>query len=664
MIFSLSNITKKLTPDPETNILILLKEANLTLGGMFCIYNKLNSDSSLLVGITNEMESIDDSFSDNPTGHICYEATIKGIDKPVVISDMSKTEYIITDSAVKKLNLKSYLGVPVKVGGKTIGSLAIVDTVIREFDKQQINSITGFALLIALLEEHLISKQELLDSERKYQTIFKSSNDGLMILKNNVIVDANKKIIDLTGHNKSFILGKTIQEIFSYIISSEENKEDEILSYFKNALAGKPQRFELEYILNNGKVFNADISLSKLDGGKDYNLFVIIRDNNERKKYEKQLILEKDNANHANRLKSISLASMSHELRTPLNSIIGFSDLLLDSDTTEEEKDEFSLLIQTAGKSLMQLIGDIIDISKIEAGEVTIKKENFNVNNLLKEILLTFKHQKESMGKDNIELKLIIPDKNEEPEISSDANRLRQVFNNLIANSLKFVEEGYIEFGYSCISNSNIQFFVKDTGVGIKPDKKEVIFTHYGQDKSNYNRNKGGTGLGLAISKSFVELLGGEIWLDSELNKGTTFYFTIPLNYSTSLDKNTTENNGWSNATILIADDVKQNYLYLKGLLQSTNAKILWAKHGEEAVNICRNNPVNVVLMDLRMPVMDGFEAINIIKKENASINIIVQTAFSISEAKKEELMPNISGYLTKPINRTELFESLNKILK
>ncbi|GEM_PF-1687700 len=539
---SFSNFADKLTTKPESNILAIIKETQLTLGGLFCIYNKLDSKQSSLICRNSDMSENDDPITDPAPGHICYDATILGIDKVVVISDLKSTKFASSDPAVSKYKLRSYLGVPVRLGTTTIGSLAIVDTVVREFSDDQIEKISNFALLIMLEEQHILTQKGL--------------------------IEANKK------------------------------------------------------------------------------------------------------AEESNKMKSLSLASMSHELRTPLNSIIGFSDLLLDEDTTTAEKEMFSKLIQTAGRSLMQLIADIVDISKIEAGEVTIQKELFNVNSFLQEVLLMFKQIKENKDKANIELKLVLSDQTADLKIETDAYRLRQVFNNLLTNSLKFIDEGYVEFGYSSVIGENIQFYVKDTGVGIESDKKEKIFEHYGQDKSTYSRNREGTGLGLAISKSFVELLGGRIWVDSELNEGSTFYFTIPYNVSSAINDNYMVDSlkfgsiNWTNHTILIVDDVKENFVFLKGLLNHTKAQLLWAKNGQEAVNICRENKsINIILMDIRMPVLNGFEASAIIKKENPNIRIIAQTAFSNPDDRKKCLDSGCDEYLKKPIDYKQLFSAISKYL-
>ncbi len=536
------NIADKLTPDPAKNISIILQEAQLVLGGLFCIYNKLDSDSSVLIGRTNEMAYDDDPIIDEVPGELYYEVTTKGLGNPLIINDLYLPEFVSSDPIASKFKLRSYLGVPVYLGKKIIGSLAIVDTKVREFSDEEVEILTNLALLLILEEQHLLTFEGLTEVSEK--------------------------------------------------------------------------------------------------------------------------------AEESNRMKSLSLASMSHELRTPLNSIIGFSDLLLDEDTTEDEKEMFSKLIQTAGRSLMKLIADIVDISKIEAGEVTIKKEIFNVNSFLQEVLVMFKQEKENREKGNIELKLVLSDKATDLKIETDTHRLRQVFSNLITNSLKFIDEGYIEFGYSSVTKENIQFYVKDTGVGIRTDKKDKIFEQFGQDNITYSRNKEGTGLGLAISKTFVELLGGKIWVDSELDEGTTFYFTIPYTLYDNIHDNYINESldvgsvNWSRNTILVVDDVKENYVFLKGLLNHSKANILWAKNGKEAVDVCSaNGHVDIVLMDIRMPIMNGFEASKIIKKNHPDTRIIAQTAFSSPDDRKKCFQSGCDEYLKKPINYKELFSAISKYL-
>lgn len=502
-------------------------------------------------------------------------------------------------------------------------------------------------------------------SQDKYNMVFSNSTDSILLLKVDKIVEINPSGCRMFGYTNKALSGSSLISL----LDESDKKTEEILEFVNKGSSSESGRYEIKLIKKNGEVFSAEVNLSIHIGNDDYNVLAIIRDISARIAYEKSLIDAKEKANELSRIKSLSLASMSHELRTPLNSIIGFSDLLLDDETTEDEKEMFSKLIRSAGKSLMQLIGDIVDISKIEAGQVTIKKESLNVNSFLQELLLTFRQEKENQGKKDIELKMVLSDKVTDLKIKTDPHRLQQIFNNLLNNSLKFIDDGFIEFGYLSITPDFIQFYVKDTGIGIDSNKREKIFEEFGRDSSIYNRNPDGTGLGLAISKSFVELLGGRIWLDSEIDSGTTFYFTLPFENKNLINRKIIESFGkdglnWSNRTIVIADDVEENYVFLKGVLVNTGINIFWAKDGQEALELCDNHKVDLVLMDIRMPVMDGFEASKFIKDKHPDVVIIAQTAFASPEDKAECIKSGCDEYFKKPINHEELFKAISKYLK
>jgi len=245
---------------------------------------------------------------------------------------------------------------------------------------------------------------------------------------------------------------------------------------------------------------------------------------------EEQILLReaKEKAEESDRLKTAFLANMSHEIRTPMNSIIGFSELLSDDEITKEEKDNYVAHINIAGNSLLNLINDILDIAKIEAGQITIIQSDCNINVLFNELYLTFTQQKEKLDKK--ELTIIYNDQpSKQHTINTDPQRLKQIMTNLLGNALKFTEKGFIEFGFDLVSADKYMFFVKDTGIGISPENQQLIFKRFSQVDGSHTRNYGGTGLGLSISKNLVELMGGKLWVDSVQGKGSTFYFTLPL---------------------------------------------------------------------------------------------------------------------------------------
>jgi CheY-like chemotaxis protein len=357
---------------------------------------------------------------------------------------------------------------------------------------------------------------------------------------------------------------------------------------------------------------------------------------------------------------------MSHEIRTPLNSIIGFSDLLLETDASEEDRETFTKLIMVAGKSLVQLVADIIDISKIEAGQVMIHEEEFELNNFLQEIYQTFIRERMHHENQDVELRLIVSS-SENILLKTDQLRLRQIFNNLITNALKFVDEGYVEFGYSSIMPGTLLFYVKDTGVGIEKSKQKVIFSQYGQDSSTYQRNREGTGLGLAISKSFVELLGGKIWLDSETGSGSTFYFTIPIgqdqhNLEIPVNEQGAFNVDLTGKKVLIVDDIQENSKLLIELFRKTNAELLVAGNGLEAINLARSHStLDLAILDIRMPVMDGYETARILRQEFPEIVLMSLTAYPNSDGRAKCMACGFNEYISKPLMLQELIQLLQQ---
>jgi PAS domain S-box-containing protein len=386
---------------------------------------------------------------------------------------------------------------------------------------------------------------------------------------------------------------------------------------------------------------------------------------------EGKLRESKEKAEESDRLKTAFLANMSHEIRTPMNGIIGFSNLLRNADLKDEERNEFLNHITSCGNTLLNLIDDIIDISKIEAGQIKIRITESNINAILDELLDSFDASKLKDGKDNVKLVKNTGLSDAKSTILTDPFRFRQIVSNLIGNALKFTLEGYIEFGYTLVEEDNLQFFVKDSGIGIPKDKQSLIFERFGQVlDSNFYINQKGTGLGLAISSNLVKMLGGRMWVNSEMGKGSTFYFTLPYNHIEISNKqesqanSTKENFLYNGKTILIAEDEEINYLYFKQILKHTSANLIWVKTGLEAVDTARYNPdISLILMDCKMPVMDGYAATKEIKSFRPQLPIIAQTAFAMSDEQEISIQAGSDAYISKPIRIKELFTILDKFL-
>jgi len=390
-----------------------------------------------------------------------------------------------------------------------------------------------------------------------------------------------------------------------------------------------------------------------------------------RKELENKLMQAKEKAEEADKLKSAFLANMSHEIRTPMNAIIGFSQLLALPDLSLEKRKQYIEIINGKGNSLVKLINDIIDASKIDAGQLTVVFTPFNLNNLLRNLLRFYQKERVFQKREALDIKMIIPEGTDFLELVSDEGRLEQVLTNLIGNSLKFTERGFIEFGYT-LDNKHLKFFVKDTGIGIDPQMQTMIFERFRQVDDDSVKKYGGTGLGLSITKGIITLLGGTIWVESELESGTTFYFTLPYRIhqrkNSKIEFQSIEDQilypDWKNKVILVAEDEEVNFIYINEILGLTGANIIWAKDGAQAVELVNTiKKVDLILMDIKMPVMNGYAATMEIKQINPKLPIVAQTAYAFTEDRQKAEAAGCNDYLTKPINSRELFTTLSKFL-
>lgn len=389
--------------------------------------------------------------------------------------------------------------------------------------------------------------------------------------------------------------------------------------------------------------------------------------------YYNDLREAKEKAEQADKLKSAFLANMSHEIRTPMNSIIGFSDLLISQEQAPDDRKEFLDLINENAKSLMNLINDIIDIAKMESEQLKIFENECNINKVLKDIHKSFEQEKERRNKQNLRIRVRSQIEDEDFKIIIDEQRFKQIMFNLLNNSLKFTKDGFIEFGMRLKDQFNIEFYVKDTGVGIDRRAQKIIFDRFRQADDSHTREYGGTGLGLAITKNLVELLGGNIWVESQKGHGSTFYFTLPL--KTSKGKkfegkfdisafSKVKDLDWSDKRILIAEDEDVNYKLLIAILGETNAEFVRVNDGQQAVEaVKKDGKFDTILMDIKMPKMNGYEAAKIIKKVKPSIPIIAQTAYAMASEKQDILNSGFDAYLAKPIKADQLINTVSSFL-
>ncbi len=380
------------------------------------------------------------------------------------------------------------------------------------------------------------------------------------------------------------------------------------------------------------------------------------------RKTNQDLEIAKSKAEESDKLKTAFLQNMSHEIRTPLNGILGFTGLLTKKDISNDEIEEFTTVIEHSSRRLLELVNNVLDIAKIETGQMNMRLDAFSVNSLITNLYSFFYQSAVLKG---IELSFELGLSNENSIIYSDETKLHQVLSNLINNSMKFTKNGKINFGYS-ITGERIIFFVKDTGIGISKEHQAKIFDRFTQVDLSITRGNEGAGLGLAICKGIIEALGGRIWVESEYSKGTTFYFEIPLLRVDLKLNDFTEFNETeiiAKMKILIAEDDPVSVKYLQRILVDDKIELLFAENGQEAVDIVNQTPdLDLILMDIRMPIMDGIQAAEIIRKLKPELPIIAQTAFAYDEEKEMILTKGFDDYLSKPINEKQLTASISRV--
>lgn len=390
-----------------------------------------------------------------------------------------------------------------------------------------------------------------------------------------------------------------------------------------------------------------------------------ITDITDRKHVEEELIRAKEKAEESDRLKTAFLHNISHEIRTPMNAIVGFTTLLDVPDINEETRHQYMDIIFQSSNQLLSIITDIVDISNIEVGHIKLSAGAVNINTLIKNLYDQFSIRANQQG-----IKLFFRNtlSDDASFIKTDSTKLMQVLANLINNALKFTPSGSIEFGYN-LRDNDVEFFIKDTGIGIDEDNFEKIFNRFYQIDNALSKQFSGTGLGLAISKAYVELMNGRIWLTSKPGKGTTFFFTIPYDNPerqivASVENNEKKMSKVKGKTILVAEDDRINFLLIREILSKTGVSIIWASNGEEAVEVCRNNQdIDIILMDIKMPLLDGYEAQKIIKTFRPSIPVVALTAYAQESDREKSLAEGCVDHINKPIDRTQLFAVLQKYL-
>lgn len=536
------------------------------------------------------------------------------------------------------------------------------DPVIKSFEIYlSLIGQTGYVLLV-----FTESKKQAENNQAAFlKDILQGVSEGIgCVNADSTITFCNRSFASLFGKEDKQLIGENLL----CIIDKQNLAVLEMEIESQKALM--ESTFELETKTFDGKFRHILVhAIPKADRAGKYagSLFTTI-DISERVVMERELVFNKNKAQESDRLKSTFLANMSHEIRTPMNSIIGFSAMLLRGGLDQEKQDQYLKIIISRGKHLMQILDDIIDITKIEEDQILLNIKSFNLHDLFAELKTYVESELVQQKKEYLQVNVSHGLKRGEASISADYLRLQQVLANLLNNAVKFTNTGFIEFGYFKGDADQMVFFVKDTGIGIQPSMHQLIFERFRQVDESFSRSYGGTGLGLAICKGLLQLMGGKIWVESDGLQGSTFYFSLPENSCEVHDSvykpsASDVSFNWKGRTIMIVEDDPSSYDFLYEVLSEYSCEIYHVSNGKDALLAFSQNPSDLILLDIQLPEVDGYEIARQIRQLNPTIPIIAQTAHAMSDDRQKCLDSGCNEYVTKPIQVDALLQTIDYYL-
>lgn len=502
--------------------------------------------------------------------------------------------------------------------------------------------------------------KDITESEKQYRSLVNEMHQGLAVFR--IIYNEKDDPVDyeyllvnpnyekLTGLHQKEIIGKTIQEVFP---KTEEFWNERFQTV---ACCGEPAYYE-----NHSNELHRyyDVTVYR---PRSNQLAVILSDITDHKEIESKMRNAKEQAEAGDRLKTAFMNNISHEIRTPLNGILGFGQMIAQPNVTDQERMAFIEILQSSIDRLINTVTDYMDISLIASGNLKVVKKPFPLNQLLTGIHSSFYT---ACKLKNLEFNLILPAGSHNFQLSMDKELLSKALKHLLNNAIKFTENGAIRFGYKPM-NGYLEFFVQDSGIGIREDAKQRIFEAFDQEENSNTRKYEGSGLGLPIAKGIITKLGGRIWVETAKEKGSVFYFNLPYDSETGKKQERSAEDSTANTSgkplIIVAEDDDSNFYYLEVLLKRANIEVIRAKDGHEAVELCRSHPnAHLVLMDVKMPVMNGFEATKQIKSFRKDLPVIGVTAYALSGDENRILDAGFDDYLSKPMKKSLLMLTLNK---
>lgn len=532
-------------------------------------------------------------------------------------------------------------------------------------------------------DEVLAFSRNITDRKRAEEKINMLAQTIINIIEGVSITDASNRIIYINpafqkiyGYTEEEVIGKDVSMLRPKSIPTEVTEE------IRQATLNGGWKGELINMRKDGSEFPISLSTAvvKDEKGKPVAFVGVANDITERKIAEQELVKAKEKAEESDRLKTAFLANMSHEIRSPMNAILGFIRIIKDEEKLTDNGKQYIDLISSSGAQLVSVIEDILDTSKIQANQLRLSMREFEVNELLNDLFSIHSAQ----VRDKYKLSTImLPPVLSHPSpfmLYSDDLRIKQILNNLLSNAIKFTPKGIIEFGYSLIVddiNPLVQFYVKDTGIGLAKEALALIFERFRQADDSYTRMYGGSGLGLAISKGLTELLGGKIWVESEEGKGSAFYFTIPIKNANiegsqilKSETNTNQINylnglNWSGKTIFIVEDLPDIRFFLQKVLAKTGVNTVFAASLKEAREVfSKTSNIDLILLDIRLPDGDGYDLSVEFKAKKPNLPIIAQTAYAMQGEKEKSIQFGCDDFITKPLNHDLLFLKIDTLLK
>lgn len=567
--------------------------------------------------------------------------------------------------------LKSFLGIPLKLGRQMVGMVGIANRpqgyneAVFQFVRPMVVSAANLIEVIRSESRRSKSEAQLFDQKARTQAVLENVVDGIITIdeKGN-IEDFNPAAERIFQYSWDQVLGENVKMLMPEPYCSEHDQ------YIRNYIESGNAKIiglgrEVLGLRRDGSTFPLELAISEVYVGEQRLFSCIVRDITERKQAEEKILKAQKEAESANKAKSLFLANMSHEIRTPMNAIMGYSQILLRNKGLDAETQNALKTINAGGKNLLSLINEILDISKIESGKMELNISSFNLTDLISELKLLLKPRYQEKG-----LKFLITAFDEPVWVSGDKNKLWQILTNLLGNAIKFTESGEVSLTVKALENDRYNFSVRDTGPGVAKDHQKKIFNAFSQEESG--AKKGGTGLGLAISSKMAELMGSEIRLESSLGESSHFYFTLELprgseiKLTPSIDASKVLHLApGCEVKVLVVDDVKENRDVISKLLKDIGAEIYEAEDGKEGVELTRKISPDIIFMDMRMPVMNGEQALKIIQEEfgKDKFKIIAITASAFDRSRKYYLKLGFHDYVAKPFSQEEIFDCLSKLL-